>query len=204
MKITKLYLPFILFSIYTNSLLTAAAPESSPVLDIAKNNLQTGSKYYILPVIRGRGGGLTLAHTGNNTCPLDVAQEQHEVENGLPLTFRPVNSKRGVIRVSTDLNIKFSAAPNCVKSNVWKLDNFDETMRQYFITSGGVEGNPGRETISNWFKIEEYGSDYKLVFCPTVCNYCKVICRDVGIFLQDGVRRLALGDVPLIVMFRKV
>ncbi|KAK6148558.1 hypothetical protein DH2020_019470 [Rehmannia glutinosa] len=206
MKTTHLSLYFILFStIYTNSLLCTAAEQPSPVLDINGNKVRAGLDYYILPVIRGRGGGLTLATTGNNTCPLSVVQEQMEVKNGLPLTFTPVNAKKGVVRESTDQNIKFSAVSTCVQSTVWKLD-YEESSGKYFITAGGVEGNPGRETISNWFKIEKHeGGDYKLVFCPTVCNYCKVICKDVGILVQDdGKRRLSLtDDAPFIVMFKK-
>ena len=187
----------------TSFLLCAnAAPD--PVLDISGKKLRTGTDYYILPVFRGRGGGLTLASTGNETCPLDVVQEQLEVSNGLPVTFSPVNIKKGVIRVSTDQNIKFSAATICVQSTVWKLANFDDSTQQWFVTSGGVEGNPGRETVDNWFKIEKDEDDYKLVFCPTVCNFCKVKCRDVGVFIDDaGVRRLALSDVPFKVMFKR-
>lgn len=205
MKTTQLFLSFFLFTIFANrSPLSAAAEEPAPVLDTDRNLVRAGVDYYILPVIRGRGGGLTLASTGNETCPLDVVQEQLEVKNGLPLTFRPVNPKKGVVRVSTDQNIKFSGATICVQSTVWKLDNYDASTGKYFITTGGVEGKPGRETISNWFKIETYGDDYKLVFCPTVCNYCKVICKDVGIFMQDGKRRLALTeDAPFRVMLKK-
>ncbi|XP_022743286.1 kunitz trypsin inhibitor 2-like [Durio zibethinus] len=181
---------------------TIADDELDPVLDISGQELRTGTDYYILPVIRGRGGGLTLASTGNETCPLDVVQEQHEVSNGLPLTFSPVNVKKGVVRVSTDLNIKFSAATICVQSTVWKLDN-DESIQKLVVTTGGVEGNPGSETLSNWFKIEKFEDDYKLVFCPGVCNNCRPVCGDLGVFIDDGIRRLALSDVPLKVMFKR-
>ncbi|KAE8716983.1 Trypsin inhibitor [Hibiscus syriacus] len=78
-----------------------------PVLDISGKILRTGTNYYILLVFHGRGGGLTLASSGNNTCPLDVVQEQLEVSNGLLVTFTPFNTKKGVIRVSTNQNIKF-------------------------------------------------------------------------------------------------
>ncbi|KAL2539682.1 Kunitz family trypsin and protease inhibitor protein [Abeliophyllum distichum] len=210
MKITiQLSLSIILLSFYTttslfSSCLAAEAPD--PVLDITGKELRKGIDYHILPVVRGRGGGLTLASI-NKTCPLDVVQDQIEVENGLPLTFTPVNAKNSIIRVSTDLNIKFSAGSICVQSTLWKLDNYDESTQKYFVTTGGVEGNPGPETISNWFKIEKYERDYKIVFCPTVCDYCKVICKDVGIFIQGGYRRLALttaaDDVPFRVMFKK-
>ncbi|XP_034672736.1 kunitz trypsin inhibitor 5-like [Vitis riparia] len=178
-----------------------AAPD--PVLDIEGKKLRSEVDYYILPVIRRRGGGgLTLASTGNETCPLDVVQEQHEVSNGLPLMFMPVNPKKGVIRVSTDHNVESSAATICVQSTVWKLD-YDESSGQRFVTTGGVEGNPGRGTLSNWFKIEKYEDDNNLVFCPTVCDFCKPVCGDIGIYIQDGYRRLALSDVPFKVMFEK-
>ena len=196
-------LPFFLsFLLFTSSPSSAARPASNAVRDIDGKEVIVGAHYYILPVIRGRGGGLTLGSADNETCPLDVIQEQFEVKRGLPLTFTPVNTTKGVVPVSTDLNIKFFAATICVQSTVWKLE-FDADISQYVIVSGGIEGNPGRETISNWFKIEKYDQDYKLVYCPTVCNFCKVICRDVGIFVQNGRRRLALSDVPFRVFFKK-
>ncbi|KAK6921316.1 Proteinase inhibitor I3, Kunitz legume [Dillenia turbinata] len=180
----------------------AASSTPDPVLDTNGDIIRTGTDYYILPVLHGRGGGVTLAGVRNETCPLYVVQEQLELSNGLPLTFTPVNSKKGV-RESTDLNIKFSAATICVQSTVWKLGDYDEATGQWFVGSGGVEGSPGRETTSNWFKIEKYDNDYKLVFCPSVCEECKVICKDLGIYIEDEIRRLALSDEPFKVMFKK-
>ncbi|XP_047319380.1 kunitz trypsin inhibitor 5-like [Impatiens glandulifera] len=189
----------------------------TPVKDIDGKQLQSGVKYNILPVIRGQGGGLRLAFTGRinttvSNCPLDVVQSKSEIDNGLPVTFSPTNgsNSKSVIRESTDLNFKFVASTTCVQSTVWKLAGFDDLTRRYFVTTGGVEGNPGRLTVSNWFKIEKIGVDvisYKLVLCPMVCNFCKVICKDVGSY-HDGkgyLRRLVLtDDAPLYVMFKKV
>ncbi|KAK0578213.1 hypothetical protein LWI29_006831 [Acer saccharum] len=207
MKTTLLILSFFIFAFVTKVPLVVSTADAShsPVLDIAGKKLLAGTDYYILPVFRGRGGGLTLASTGNETCPLDVVQEQHVVENGLPVTFSPVNIKKGVIRLSIDQNIKFSASTDCVQSTVWKLDSHDDSLRQWFVTTGGVEGNPGRRTTSNWFKIEKFDDDYKLVFCPSVCDICKVLCRDIGIYIDQatGIRRLALSDTPFKVMFKK-
>ncbi|KAK4857398.1 hypothetical protein QYF36_000047 [Acer negundo] len=206
MKTTLLILSFFIFAFVTKAPLVVTADASpDPVLDITGKKLRAGTDYYILPVIRGRGGGLTLASTGKETCPLDVVQERHEVENGLPVTFSPVNIKKGVVRLSTDQNIKFSASTICVQSTVWKLDSHDDSLGQWFVTTGGVEGNPGRETTNNWFKIEKFDDDYKLVFCPSVCDTCRVLCRDIGIYIDQatGIRRLALSDTPLKVMFKK-
>ncbi|KAF5739580.1 tumor-related protein [Tripterygium wilfordii] len=200
----KAALLFLFLSIFALKYSGAADSGLDPVLDINGDKLQTGVEYYILPVVRGRGGGLTLDSFGNEKCPLDVVQEKQEVSNGLPLTFSPVNVKQGVVRVSTDLNIKFSASTICVQSTVWKLDNTErESTGQVFITTGGVKGNPGRETLGNWFKIEKYGNDYKLYYCPEVCDICRVICRDVGIYTQNGRHRLALSDTPFKIMFKK-
>ncbi|KAJ4713689.1 Kunitz trypsin inhibitor [Melia azedarach] len=197
MKTALVLLSFLTFS------LIDAAPAPDPVLDVYGKQIRAGTNYFILPAVGGRGGGLALASTGYKTCPLDVVQERYPLGNGLPLTFHPVNPKKGVVRVSTDLNIQFEAASTCARSKVWKLDNFDQTFKQRFVTIGGVLGNPGPKTISNWFKIEKFEDVYKLVFCPTVCPFCKVQCRDVGIFIDGGVRRLALSDVPFKVMFKK-
>ncbi|KAI6674315.1 hypothetical protein NL676_002221 [Syzygium grande] len=176
---------------------------SSPVLDTDGHELQTGVGYYVLPVIRGQGGGLTLGASRSGTCPLAVVQEQNEVSDGLPVKFSPANASTGAVHLSTDLNVLFDAATICVQSTVWRLGTYDETVEQYFIVSGGVLGNPGRDTVSNWFKIEKMDEDYKLVFCPTVCDTCRVICRDVGVYVDGGTRRLALSDEPFRVMFKK-
>ncbi|CAI9294273.1 unnamed protein product [Lactuca saligna] len=97
-------------------------------------------------MIRGMGGGVTLASTRNESCPLDVVQANQEVDNDMPLTFTPVNLKKGVIRESTDLNNIFSGASTCIQSNVWMLEEYNGQL----ITTGyGVAGNPSQETINN-------------------------------------------------------
>ncbi|KAJ6823563.1 putative alpha-amylase/subtilisin inhibitor [Iris pallida] len=182
---------------------------STIVRDVEGKPLRRGHEYYILPVIRGRGGGLALSQRDEtaNTCPLYVTQESHETSNGLPLTFSPVHPRDKLVPLSTDFNVEFSAATICVQSTVWKLDIDVATGRRY-VTTGGAKGDPGRHTVSNWFKIERYGSDsgngkdYKLVFCPGVCNFCKVLCGDVGIFVEHGRRWLGFTDMPFPVMFK--
>ncbi|ESR54677.1 hypothetical protein CICLE_v10023565mg, partial [Citrus x clementina] len=83
----------------------------------------------------------------------------------------------------------------------WKLDNFDAILGQWFVKTGGIEGNLGPQTTINWFRIEKFYGDYKLVFCPLVCKFCKVLCIDVGIFVNGGVWHLALSDVTFNVTF---
>ncbi|XP_015164232.1 miraculin-like [Solanum tuberosum] len=79
----------------------------------------------------------------------------------------------------------------------------DKKKGKYFVNVGGVDGNPGSKTIWNWFKIEKYGHGYKFVYCPSVCTYCKVICKDVGVYMINEQNRLALNDVPLVFNFKR-
>ncbi|KAF9623986.1 hypothetical protein IFM89_007684 [Coptis chinensis] len=178
------------------------AATGTTVLDLDGQKVQANKKYYILPVVRGMGGGLALG-LRNKTCPFYVAQEILEVSKGLPLRLLPINATDKFVQVSTDMNFVFSAATICVQSTAWRLGSIDGVSGRRYVTTGGRVGNPGVGTVSNWFKIESYMHDYKLVFCPTVCNFCKVICGDVGVFLEDGKRWLGLSDVPFPIMLKK-
>ena len=119
------------------------------------------------------------------------------------MTFSPVNPKKGNVHKSTDVNIKFEVAKTSVQSIVWKLGNFDAILVQQVCDNWGVKGNPGPQTTRNWLMIEKFYGDYKLVLCPLVCKFCKVLCRDVGILMNSEVWHLALSDVSFNVTFLK-
>ncbi|KAD7478507.1 hypothetical protein E3N88_01643 [Mikania micrantha] len=189
---------FIVFSILSQS----SSQSSSAVLDINRNFLRSGLSYYILPAIQGRGGGITLAPTViNQTCPLDVVQEKSDQRTGLPMTFIPINaSKDSIIREFTDLNIQFTGVTVCGQPAVWRLEVMNG---QWFFSSRGTVGNPGRDTLFNWFKIEKYGGNsYKLVYCPTACNTCMPICGDIGVANNER-RSVIVSKEPLTVMFKR-
>ncbi|XP_061375342.1 miraculin-like [Gastrolobium bilobum] len=207
-----IFLPFLFaFALCTQFMLGAADASPEQVIDTQGKEVRTGMDYYIRPVpttpCDGRGpcvvgsGFVLIARSSNETCPLSVAVV--EGFRGQAVTFTPVNSRKGVVRVSTDLNIKVSLETICTESTVWKLDDFDASTGQWFVTTGGVVGNPGKNTISNWFKIEKYEDDYKLVFCPRVCETCKPLCKNVGVFVDsNGNQRVALTDEPYKVRFQ--
>ncbi|KAJ4713691.1 Kunitz trypsin inhibitor [Melia azedarach] len=184
---------------------TAGKPSSAasePVLDIHDEPLRTGTSYYIVSALTGGGGGgLNLGSGRNKTCPLDVIQEPSDIRRGLPLTFSPANGDHNTIYLSEDLNIQFTVVPlSCNQPTVWKVDNYDESSGQWFITTNGVKGNPGAKTLRNWFKIEKtvnwVKGSYKIVHCPSVCESCVSLCSDVGRYFEENgsVRRLALRD----------
>ncbi|KAK7380145.1 hypothetical protein VNO78_32594 [Psophocarpus tetragonolobus] len=214
MEIT--FIPLILLYIFRlKSLLERADDSPHQVVDTSGDKLMVGINYYIIPVptkcsssgkCKGNNGfGLAKIVANNKTCPLDIlVVEEHQ---GQPLTFTPIHGqKKGApVCVSTDLNIEFFTQTGCPQySSVWKIDQFDRSTRKWFVTSGGVVGHPSWRTISSWFKIEKYEMDYKLVSCPTFCGYCRVQCRDIGVYEdQNGNKRLALTDTPYKVRFQK-
>ncbi|XP_071706719.1 kunitz trypsin inhibitor 5-like [Rutidosis leptorrhynchoides] len=191
------FFTFVLLSILT---LSSCQFRRSPVLDTDRNILRSGTNYYVLPVAHGEGGGLTLARGNGQTCPLEVVQEVSEGSNGLPVNFASAN-KDGIIRETVDLNIKFSDASTCAPNTVWRAE-FSNGKRT--LTSQGILGRPGKDTISNWFKIDKFEDHYKLVYCPSVCHTCKPDCAAVGSSIgEKGRRSLVLNNKPLKVMFKK-
>ncbi|XP_072954895.1 kunitz trypsin inhibitor 5-like [Typha angustifolia] len=200
------HLILVSFLLTTSLLLPSDAASNAAVFDVDGHEVRPGVEYYILPVVRGRGGGLTLgSHSNTTTCPLYVGQESSEVNRGFRVTFTPVDPNGKIVQLSTDLNVRFSAATICVQSTVWRLGDVEGVSGRRYVTAGGVEGNPGVGTVSDWFKIERFRGfkDYKLVFCPSVCEFCKVVCGDIGVFVDGGKRWLGLGGMPLPVMFKR-
>ncbi|KAF5726104.1 hypothetical protein HS088_TW23G00845 [Tripterygium wilfordii] len=204
MKATFLILFFLVIAFVIKPL-PAAADDPEPVLDKDSEQVKAGLDYYILPKDPKLGGGFTLASIENTSCPLDVIQERDDALSGYPVRFSTVNSDNGVVYISADLNIKFSRVKTaCVSSPVWKVDRYNASEGPYFVSVGGVEKNPGPDTVANWFKIEKFNDDYKLVFCPNVCNSsCNIPCRSFGMYKNNGIRRLALSRRPVKFIFRR-
>ncbi|KAK1404206.1 Kunitz trypsin inhibitor 2 [Heracleum sosnowskyi] len=186
--------------VFVTSFLVASAANDK-VLDIDGQELRTGTSYYILPVERSNvGGGLS---SEGHDCPVSVVQTFNVDDRGTAVTFTLVDPKEATIGVSEDLNIK-SSDKSCAPANVWKIDG-----GQRFVSTGGVLGNPGPDTISNWFRIEKVqgrNNSHKLVYCPSVCNAsCRPVCGDLGVVqLKTGTIHLALNTgSPLQVFFQK-
>ncbi|KAL9432535.1 hypothetical protein AB3S75_027548 [Citrus x aurantiifolia] len=193
-------LSFLILALASNSLLvlgTSSVPE--PLLDVNGNKVESTLQYYIVSAIWGAGGGGVSLHGGRNGyCPLDVIQLPSDTQNGIQLTLSPYNNST-IVRESTDLNLRFSVLLSgrdyCNEQPLWKVDNYDAASGKWFITTGGLDGHPGAETLLNWFKLEKIGNfpgTYKIVHCPSVCESCVKLCNNVGRSFEDGVRRLVL------------
>ncbi|KAG2252987.1 hypothetical protein Bca52824_083123 [Brassica carinata] len=85
--------------------LALATKTYGAVLDIDGDIIFRGS-YYVLPVIRGRGGGVTLQGRGGELCPYDIVQESSEVDEGIPVKFSNWRPRVAFVPESQDLNIK--------------------------------------------------------------------------------------------------
>ncbi|XP_017985239.1 PREDICTED: 21 kDa seed protein-like [Theobroma cacao] len=174
-----------------------ARADESPVLDSDGDELRTGVEYYVVSAIWGAGGGgLALGRVTGQSCPEIVVQRGFD-DDGLPVIFSNADGKDGVVRLSTDVNIEFVPIRDrlCLTSTVWKLDDYDLSTGKWWVTTDGVKGDPGHNTLTSWFKIEDAGAlGYKFRFCPSVCDSCIHLCNDFGRHGHDGQVRLALSE----------
>ncbi|KAF9610060.1 hypothetical protein IFM89_019900 [Coptis chinensis] len=141
--------------------------------------------------------------TGNASCPFFVGQEDRIGSTGLPVIFTPSLATETVIGESRDFRIRFNASTICVQSTEWALESNPASTQRTLITTGA--GN--RAGVS--LQIDRNGSGYKPGFCPEcrpprpprVCP--KPRCGDVGVYVENGRRLLALYAPALPVVFRK-
>ncbi|XP_010428240.1 PREDICTED: trypsin inhibitor BvTI-like [Camelina sativa] len=193
--------PMFYFLFALTTVLAATIANAQPVLD-TDGDIIFGGSYYVLPVIRGQGGGLTLAGRGDQPCPLDIVQESSEVDEGIPVKFSNWRSKVGFVPESANLNIETEvAATICVQSAYWWVDE----NAKFRVTAGPKPDELVKESYLSFFQIQNvYDHFYQFAFCPTGPKSCS----DVGVFVdENGVRRLALtkraDNTPFLVMFKK-
>ncbi|XP_052197418.1 21 kDa seed protein-like [Diospyros lotus] len=218
----SLSVAFMIFSLLlaftTKTLLVLGAQaQLYPVIDIDGDMVVAGAEYYLMEWTGGAksvNGGLDLSDRGRHqTCPLDVFRHTTHTF-GRALTFSPaVETQENVIYQSSDLNIKFTGAPpicNNTTTAVWKVDSYDEKFGKWFITTNGVEGNPGAETLLNWFQFENLTTEakhaYRIVHSPGgVCETWPHLSSNLGVYETDDgilwlifhIRKDFLGLFPL-------
>uniref|UniRef100_A0A0D6QZE1 Uncharacterized protein n=1 Tax=Araucaria cunninghamii TaxID=56994 RepID=A0A0D6QZE1_ARACU len=169
------------------------------VLDIDGRPLSSGNKYYISPVT---GGGVGL-RMRNNTCPMYVVY----TKNGLPAVFTPYSSGRGgVIKEGADLKVETSAVTVCVQSTRWRVHR-DSKLDKYFVYTGDDSSSSSSIDLDYFrFDKSESGDDYVMVYCPSVCEFCRPYCGTLGSYSDEhGNGWLVIGEQAnaLKVQFRK-
>ncbi|XP_062224846.1 alpha-amylase/subtilisin inhibitor-like [Phragmites australis] len=174
---------------------SAALP---PVYDTDGHELSADASYYVLPAVRGRGGGLTMA-TRVLPCPLFVAQETNELRRGFPVRFTPLQgggaaSSDRTVRVSFDVRIHFDAVTTCVQTTEWYVGDEPLSGRRLVVTGPVLAPSPsGREKV---FRVEKHGRGYKLVSC-------RDSCQDLGVFRDVGDVWFGASDPAHVVVFKK-
>ncbi|KAI4356607.1 hypothetical protein L6164_000617 [Bauhinia variegata] len=202
MRTSLAALLFLAFAFASKPLLGIAA-EQEAVFDTSGQELRADFRYHILSLDEA-DTALTISQFGNDSCPLYVVKETHPNFKGQPATFLPIDpdSADRVIRTSTNYNIRFPRILSpCNDSMVWRL--IKRISEVLLVGLDGVEGNPGLNTLTNWFKIEKANEGYSLVFCPTDICQCSVVCSELGIFVGDDNRsHLGLSNPGQIQKFR--
>ncbi|XP_054779870.1 trypsin inhibitor DE-3-like [Prosopis cineraria] len=184
---------FVLFAFFT-SLTTARF-----LVDSQGEPIVNGASYYIVHPIWPGPGGLDLAKTGNETCPLSVVQLPFSIfpERGLPWT---VKSPSEIVNITSSTNVDFFSVegkvPSCVPvPSKWTIVEGEDGVKSVKIS--GYE-----KTLQGWFRIQQYSIlANKIEFCPVNGDSCK----DLGISRDnDGNSLLVItDDNPLIVVFIK-
>ncbi|CAN6463348.1 unnamed protein product [Victoria cruziana] len=163
------------------------------------------ARYYIMPVVDDDYGGLESEYRVKDTyrCPKFISQDVYKPSMSTPASFWPVNNMSSV-RLSTDMNVEFHEWNPCPEKPIWTLPSTDPVTGKRMVRYGGMMGNPGADTVNNWFRIEKEGENYKFVFCPSVCKTCKAACEDLGLLYDNGQRWLVLGGRPFAVKFQRL
>ncbi|KAJ6364414.1 hypothetical protein OIU76_029378 [Salix suchowensis] len=90
-------------------------------------------------MLRGGGGGLTMISTG------------FQLKHLLPLTITPAaTEKNGVIHVLLILPSSFQ-----LNQKYRRFRTLSPPRSNRLLLLAGVEGNPGFDMVTNWFKIEK-------------------------------------------------
>ncbi|KAE8683365.1 21 kDa seed protein [Hibiscus syriacus] len=190
------------FSITQSSFLFGLAnAANNAVLDGTGKEVVTGVPYYLVSVLAGdSGGGLAIGRESGRKCPEIVVQRKSNLDYGDPVIFSNADSDADVVRVSSDVKIKFVGPRDklCRSSTVWKVQDLVESTGKGWVELGGAEGGPACDT-KDWFKIVRDVDDmdiiYNLKYCPSVrgssITACNKIEREID---TDGQMRLALAD----------
>ncbi|TKY66238.1 Kunitz-type trypsin inhibitor KTI1 [Spatholobus suberectus] len=195
---TKLSALFLLsaFTLYLPS------TTAQPVLDTDGEVVENRVAYYMLPVLRGKGGGIELAATGNETCPLTVVQSRREVSKGIPIMISCPYVGPCIAFEHGILNIGFTVVSRCAPiPSAWNVVKGLPEGQAVKITGYEFEN-----VVIGAFTIEKASLDhnsYKLLFC-TFGD--KLICKDIGIHIDvHGNRRLVVAENnPFLFQLQKV
>ncbi|KAI9092560.1 hypothetical protein K1719_027688 [Acacia pycnantha] len=141
---------------------TATTTTFALLRDVNGKILRNGGSYYIIPALKakGCGGGLKLAKSGNETCPLTVVQAHSDNSEGLAARLSTLD-RIGIISKGHLLNIEFKSYDEplntCVPvSRCGSSKKKHKRLRSVAKELDDISDGP--------FMILEHGDYYKLVY----------------------------------------
>lgn len=197
--------------IITSSILiiTSRAQQSHPnpaVLDSSGNPLRRNQKYFIKTKITetNKNPMVTLLNRtamSSSTMSVGLEDDVSVFSSGLPLVLSPFIAGEKTVREMKNFKVGFSNSERGESVIVWRVGLREARNQRRFIITGDNVG------YSNYFHLSKlgHGNSYGLRWCPTeICGACKFVCGDVGVFVENGKRFLALdGDSVLPIVFVK-
>ncbi|XP_076908534.1 kunitz trypsin inhibitor 5-like [Bidens hawaiensis] len=194
--------------ITTHSLLSTA---SDVIYDSAGDKLLTGVPYYIFPLLRGTGGGLTLSRATKDSCPLDVTQEPFEFNYGVPFIVTPIIFDETYIRESYPVSIEASFTDPCQGSKTLKLSSSEVVTAAAAKTVKTVTAGGQLNTQESCFQFVEDEvmpgtRSYQIQLCPFKCgsnSSTSLSCYNIGLVTNsDGKTFLGQTDALFPVVFQ--
>ncbi|KAJ9553669.1 hypothetical protein OSB04_017714 [Centaurea solstitialis] len=168
------------------------------IYDTSGNHLHTGIPYYILPLLHGSGGGLTLSGNTTDASPIinpKITQEPFEINGGIPFTFTPIVLHETLIRTSYPISIESVNPCSRSKSNIWKVSTArrikGDKLGFQIVTTGGEMNTP--ESCFQVVEVEMVPElrSYQIQYCPFKCGSGRIYrnCYGVGVKLGAGGER---------------
>lgn len=201
--------PMLYFLLALTAVLAATTNAGAPIRDTDGDTIEFDSYYYVLPVGKSRGGGLTLSDRDGRRCPLDVVQTSSKRDKGLPVKFSSLRSRAGVVTESADLQIVVDVRDrSCARSTYWWIKEPENSWEDWTVTAGPNPNESRQQDSSKTvFQIHAFRYNYYfLAYCPSYDEGNSKVssdrCRYLGILEdEDGVRRLTLDAQPFMVRF---
>ncbi|CAG7904337.1 unnamed protein product [Brassica rapa] len=157
--------------------ISVVAGQKETVLDSRGNPVKANARYYILSPKEVRMAAITdKSFFDAISCP------QRVVMSSEPLTVEPVifELSSDVVRVSTELNIRFSRPSLCPGSRYWRVED----------SSKAVVLNGSKSSNDSTFTIQKFGKSYKLAFGsadkPTDIGLERIRIEDYRLILSNN------------------
>ncbi|RCV07461.1 hypothetical protein SETIT_1G246600v2 [Setaria italica] len=178
------------------------------VYDTDGHELISNSSYYVLPVERGVGGGLTKSYQWRR-CNFLVLQMRNEAKVGMAVRIEPLNASISdpvAVHLSTNVKISFDVITVCAEPMYWHVSDlppFSTSQPRQFIAVGKDEGAemPSPPSPDMLFRIERNNGamkGYKLVSCIGTEP-----CKYLGLHAFKKENWLTTSASPFVVVFKK-